>query len=117
MPALLFFAGSQQKSSSQSVKPLASLSRATGAPLVVHFGDDEWGLLPGPVARSARERLELAARRILGRAHPWVWPYSTPGWLRFAGHSADAFDARPGLAGHRMVALVVAMRAATVSQP
>lgn len=79
----------------------AHFSRMTGAPLVVHWGDDEWGLLSGPPAASPQERAELVTRRIVGRLHPWVWPYSTPRWLRFAARHAIAFDAlTPALAEH-----------------
>jgi glycosyltransferase involved in cell wall biosynthesis len=74
-------------------------SRVTGAPIAVHFGDDEWGLLAGPPAQSVRERAELVARRIVGRVHPWVWPYSTSRWLAFAARRAAAFDSlTPALA-------------------
>jgi glycosyltransferase involved in cell wall biosynthesis len=74
-------------------------SRVTEAPIAVHFGDDEWGLLAGPPAQSVRERTELVARRIAGRVHPWVWPYSTPRWLAFAARRAVGFDAlTPALA-------------------
>jgi len=67
-------------------------SRVTGAPLLVHVGDDEWGLMSGPPSSGAAEGIELLARRVVGRLHPWVWPYSTPGWLRFAARRAAAFD-------------------------
>lgn len=77
----------------------AHFSRVTGAPIAVHFGDDEWGLLAGPPAHSLRERAELAARRLAGRVHPWVWPYSTPRWLAFAARRAASLDAlTPALA-------------------
>lgn len=67
-------------------------SRVTGAPLMVHLGDDEWGLMAGFDHLSRRERGARLARRAAAVAYPWVWPYSTPGWLRWAARNALAFD-------------------------
>jgi glycosyltransferase involved in cell wall biosynthesis len=77
----------------------AHWSRVTGAPLLAHIADDEWGLASGPRASSTRERFELRARRAAAAAWPWVWPYSTPGWLRYVAEHARSFDAlTPALA-------------------
>lgn len=77
----------------------AHWSRVTAAPMLAHIADDEWGLANGPAGGSARERFERRARRVVGRAWPWVWPYSTPAWLRYVAQRARSFDAlTPALA-------------------
>ena len=74
-------------------------ARATGAPVLVHWEDDEWGMLGGPSARSAPERVKLLLRRGGARVHPPIWNISTPRSLAWVARNAAGFDAlSPALA-------------------
>jgi glycosyltransferase involved in cell wall biosynthesis len=78
-----------------------SYAAATGAPVFVHFEDDEWGLpgrRPGEPWHRSLARLVL---RPAGRWLPPVWPFSTKGsldWVVSAARSLDALT--PPLAEH-----------------
>lgn len=76
-------------------------SRATGAPVAVHFEDDEWGLARGPEPASPRAALERRLRRLAGWAWPRAWTFSTPRSLAWTRDHASALDAvTPTLARH-----------------
>ncbi|MGI8728233.1 MAG: hypothetical protein ACR2K6_11230 [Solirubrobacterales bacterium] len=66
----------------------------TGAPLFVHWLDDEWSPLAGVPANSRYEALKfLIRRRVLARRDPVQWNMSTPRTLAWAAREAVAFDA------------------------
>jgi glycosyltransferase involved in cell wall biosynthesis len=75
--------------------------QATGAPVFVHFEDDEWGLAkgarpPGPLGAAA-----WLARRLLGAAYPPAWRFSTKASMRWVTDHAAGLDAViPALAQH-----------------
>lgn len=72
---------------------------ATGAPLFVHFEDDEWEAPRLPGFEPLRRRLTHQARRLLSVIDPSLWWHST--WLSrsLASRHAIAFDAlTPALA-------------------
>lgn len=80
--------------------PVLSAARgfaaATGAPLSVHFEDDEWGLLSSLYAGRAPARL---ARKAASRVEPRAWPLSTRRSLSWTARHADGLDAlTPALA-------------------
>lgn len=80
--------------------PVLSAARgfaaATGAPLSVHFEDDEWGLMSSLYAGRAVARL---AGRAASRADPRAWPLSTRRSLSWTARHADGLDAlTPALA-------------------
>lgn len=78
-----------------------SYSRAAGAPVLVHFEDDEWGLARGDETRPARIRAQRLLRRVAGVAWPRAWTLSTRGSLRWTRRHAAALDAvTPTLAEH-----------------
>lgn len=83
-----------------TVAAARTLCEATGAPLFVHFEDDEWRL----PAIAAGERLRRVpgqlARRGLSVADPSVWWHSTRRSRRYVARHAVALDAlTPVLAG------------------
>ena len=69
-----------------------SYAGATGAPVFVHWEDDEWGQLDGLPASSLRHRAKHLARRIVARAHPPTWYLSTPWSLAWVEQNATAHD-------------------------
>ena len=67
-------------------------ARATGAPYLVHFEDDEW--TPWPTAnRRFRSRVSLLGRRRLWRLYPPLWGHSAPRSLAWARDEAAGLDA------------------------
>jgi glycosyltransferase involved in cell wall biosynthesis len=83
------------------VRAIRGFDRATaGAPVVVHFEDDEWGLASGAGGSPAR-RLARRGARLLAFAYPPAWRLATPGSLRWVSRYAAAFEAiTPALASH-----------------
>lgn len=82
------------------VAAASAYARATGAPVCVHFEDDEWGLARG-AGRAPGRRLVLAARRAAGAIHPPSWRFSSRTSLRWVARKAAAVDALfPALAEH-----------------
>lgn len=85
--------------------PVARATRGyaakTGAPVFVHFEDDEWGLAEGHPGESPRRRLARTVRAPAGAIHaPW-WPFALTGDFRWASTEAIALDAlTPALAEH-----------------
>lgn len=76
-------------------------SRETGAPVFIHWEDDEWGLTAGLPAGSGFRRLTSRLRRLSAVALPASWPYATPSTLAWAAREAVAHDAiSPRLADH-----------------
>jgi glycosyltransferase involved in cell wall biosynthesis len=77
-----------------TVRAAAQLRRAMGAPVFVHFEDDEWR--PPPQAFPG-ERAYLPAarwvRRHLWPLHPPLWWQATPASLRWVARNAHALDA------------------------
>jgi glycosyltransferase involved in cell wall biosynthesis len=69
-----------------------SYARATGAPVFVHWEDDEWGQLDGLPASSLGRQAKHLARRIVARAHPPTWYLSTPWSLAWVTDNAVAHD-------------------------
>ncbi len=73
-------------------------SSATGAPVFVHFEDDEWGLKESEPT-GLRERLAKVGRLLGSRLHPPAWTYATDATLRYVAEEALALDAlTPALA-------------------
>lgn len=88
---------------SPMISAARQFSGATGAPVVVHFSDHEWGLstlrgtgnLP-PVRRATR-----LVRRLLGVVQPPLWEMATRSSIRWTLHQAAGYDAlTPTLARH-----------------
>ena len=76
-----------------TVAAAAALCEATGAPLFVHFEDDEWRLpaiAPGEMLRRGPGHL---ARRTLSVVNPSVWWHSTRRSRRYVARRAVALDA------------------------
>jgi glycosyltransferase involved in cell wall biosynthesis len=77
-----------------TVSAAAQLRRATGAPVFVHFEDDEWN--PPPQGFPG-ERLYLPytrwARRHMWPLKPSLWWQATPWSLRWVQRNGHAFDA------------------------
>ena len=101
-----------------------SYANATGARVLVHFEDDEWGLARDPDEIGRRLWLERRARRVAGLLWPRAWTYSTPRSLEWTRRHATALDAvTPALAEHvrgrlgRDCAVLVPMVAALDSAP
>jgi glycosyltransferase involved in cell wall biosynthesis len=81
------------------VSAARQLSAAAGAPVFVHFGDDEWTPPPTIAAEPAYRRLVRLGRRALWPLHPPVWQYSTGASLRWVATDALGLDAlTPALA-------------------
>lgn len=75
-----------------AVSAARAYSRATGAPYVVHFEDDEW--TPWPMApQRLRGRVRLLCQRLLWRLHPPMYVRSTPQTLRWVQRGAAGVDA------------------------
>lgn len=75
-----------------SVPAARAYTRATGAPYVVHFDDDEWR--PWPHAgRDLRTRVGRVRRRAMWRLHPPLWGTATSRSLRWAAREAVGLDA------------------------
>jgi len=68
-------------------------SRDTGAPVLVHFEDDEWGLARGRPDDSLGRRLGRRASRAGGVVHPPLWPLTTRAGLEWVSRHATALDA------------------------
>lgn len=75
---------------------------ATGAPLVVHWEDDEWSIRTDPMRRSRARRVARAARSTAAElALPAQGWFATPGTLRWIRGRAAGHDAlTPALAAH-----------------
>lgn len=77
-----------------TVRAAAELRGATGAPVYVHFEDDEWN---PPPQNFPGERFYLPAARWVRRRiwplHPPFWWQATPWSLRWVARNARAFDA------------------------
>lgn len=81
------------------VAAAADLRRATGAPVFVHFEDDEWRPPPGLPGESPIRPLGRLGRRVISRAHPPAWLHSARRSLGWVRREAVAFDAlTPALA-------------------
>lgn len=70
-----------------------SYSRATGAPVLVHWEDDEWGMPRGHAAAGAPRRAGQAARRVVARVQPSAWYLATNASIEWAVANSAAFDA------------------------
>jgi glycosyltransferase involved in cell wall biosynthesis len=76
-------------------------SRATRAPVLMHWEDDEWGLRKGLPTSSPIRRVARLGRRIASVAHPPLWYLATPASIRWAARNAAAHDAlAPALAAY-----------------
>jgi glycosyltransferase involved in cell wall biosynthesis len=76
-------------------------SRATGAPVFVHWEDDEWGLRRGFPGSSPLRRAAQLARRAASAVNPSLWYLATRGSIRWAARNAVAHDAlAPALAAY-----------------
>jgi glycosyltransferase involved in cell wall biosynthesis len=76
-----------------------AICRAAGAPMFVHFEDDEWRLPEHPPGESLRRRVGHLGRRALSNLDPSLWWHSTWRSRRTAARHAVAFDAlTPALA-------------------
>ena len=77
-----------------TVRAAAELARATGAPVFVHFEDDEWR---PPPQNFPGEKFYLPTARWVRRhawpVHPPLWWQATPASLRWVKRHARAFDA------------------------
>jgi glycosyltransferase involved in cell wall biosynthesis len=71
----------------------ADYSRATGAPVFVHFEDNEWEAWRGVPGESLYYQLGRHLRRLEGTLHPEVWPHSTMLTRRWVRRRALALDA------------------------
>jgi glycosyltransferase involved in cell wall biosynthesis len=81
------------------MEPAAQLSRATGAPVFVHWEDDEWSIRKGPQGRSLYRRVGRLGRRVLCVLYPPQGLFVTQGWLDWSIRHAAGFDAlTPALA-------------------
>lgn len=83
------------------VRAIRGFNRATGgAPVIVHFEDDEWGLASDGGGSLAR-RIARRGARVLAFAYPPAWRLATPGSLRWVSRNAATFEAiTPALASH-----------------
>jgi glycosyltransferase involved in cell wall biosynthesis len=79
--------------------PSAQLAHVTGAPVFVHWEDDEWSIRRGPAGRSLYRQVGRLGRRLLCRVHPPQGVFVSPRWLQWAVANARGFDAlTPALA-------------------
>lgn len=78
-------------------------SNATGAPVFVHWEDDEWGMLGGHPTSSAMRRAARAGRRLAAHLQPSAWYQSTEASIRWAVANAVAFDALAPILGAYVV--------------
>jgi glycosyltransferase involved in cell wall biosynthesis len=82
------------------IRAASALAQAAGAPMFVHFEDDEWSLYQSG-RTSAPRRVLHAGARVASLVYPPVWPYATAGSLRATARDAIAIDAlTPALAAH-----------------
>ena len=84
-----------------TVAAVKSFADTTGAPVFVHFEDDEWRPHPPAPDDSLYHRvLGRHARRLASPLLPGSYPHSTPASLRWVAQNARALDAlTPVLAG------------------
>jgi glycosyltransferase involved in cell wall biosynthesis len=76
-------------------------AKATGASVLMHWEDDEWGLRRGFPTDSLFTRTAWQARRAGSRLYPPLWYLATGQSLRWAARNAIAHDAlTPRLATH-----------------
>lgn len=85
--------------------PVLTVARAyaaaTGAPIFVHFEDDEWSIARGPADEPLPRRAARLALRHAGRVLPGLWPYQSPQSERWVAANARGVDAlTPVLAEH-----------------
>jgi glycosyltransferase involved in cell wall biosynthesis len=90
------------------------MNRRIGAPLVVHFEDDEWGLAAGG-GQSFPRRLARRVAAGVSAVYPPAWRFASPRTLRWVASNAAGLDAiTPALAEHVRLRLG---RACTVLLP
>ncbi|MBA2545822.1 MAG: glycosyltransferase family 4 protein, partial [Solirubrobacterales bacterium] len=70
-----------------------SYSGATGAPVLVHWEDDEWGMPRAHTAEGTLRRTGQAARRAVARVQPSAWYLATEASIEWAASNSVAFDA------------------------
>ncbi len=68
-------------------------ARVTGAPVFVHFEDNEWSAWHGVPGESLYYKIGRRARRLESTIHPASWPHSTARTRRWVRHRAAALDA------------------------
>lgn len=74
---------------------------ASGAPVVVHWEDDEWRIRSDPMGRSRFRRLMRPAKRLAAFAYPPLGVTMNEGSLRWIKRTAAGLDAlTPALAEH-----------------
>jgi len=72
---------------------------ATGAPLLVHFEDDDWRFGARLAGEPLKTHIGHAARRVISPWRPELWPHASSSTLRWLGRSARLLDAlTPALA-------------------
>lgn len=71
----------------------AAYADATGAPVFVHWEDDEWSIRDDPMRRSIYRRLGRSARRVVAKLRPAQGSFATPASLRWSASHAAGFDA------------------------
>jgi glycosyltransferase involved in cell wall biosynthesis len=76
-----------------TVAAARALCRATGAPLFVHFEDDEWRVPAHPPGELWLRRVAHIGRRVLSRLDPSLWWHSTGFSRRYVARHAAGFDA------------------------
>lgn len=76
-----------------TIMAASSYYRATGAPVFVHFEDNEWRAWRGVPDESLYHRLGRFVRRVESTIHPWTWPHSTAATRRWVRRHALALDA------------------------
>lgn len=84
-----------------AVAVVRRLSVATGAPVVVHWEDDEWRIRSDPMRRSFVRRLLRPAKRLVALGYPPLGVTMNDGSLRWLRANAAGLDAlTPALAEH-----------------
>jgi glycosyltransferase involved in cell wall biosynthesis len=74
-------------------------ARASPAPVLVHWEDNEWELMGGMSGLSLTLRMKHRLAKIAARVNPPRWHYATPWSLSWSVEHATAFDAlTPALA-------------------
>lgn len=71
----------------------ADYARATGAPVLVHFEDNEWNAWRGVPGESLYHRVGRHVRRVHSVWDPPAWPHSTARTRRWVRRRAAALDA------------------------
>ena len=80
---------------------MRDLNRAVGAPVVVHFEDDEWGLARGQSADSVARKVARWGVARVACAYPPAWRLATGETLDWTSRNAAALEAiTPELASH-----------------